>query len=53
LLEQGIIGGYDLGQLDERYANYLLLCCTELNDRPGIDRLVAAVPRSERSIAAS
>jgi glycine dehydrogenase subunit 1 len=45
LLEQGIIGGYDLGQLDEGYVNTLLLCCTELNDRAGIDRLVAAVPR--------
>ncbi|MBA2520461.1 MAG: aminomethyl-transferring glycine dehydrogenase subunit GcvPA [Chloroflexia bacterium] len=44
LLDSGIIGGFDLGLLDDRYQPYLLLCCTELNDRAGIDRLVAAVP---------
>ncbi|MDQ3694280.1 MAG: aminomethyl-transferring glycine dehydrogenase subunit GcvPA [Chloroflexota bacterium] len=44
LLDAGIIGGFDLGLLDDRYRQHLLLCCTELNDRAGIDRLVAAAP---------
>jgi glycine dehydrogenase subunit 1 len=45
LLESGIIGGYDLGRLEEQFTNHLLLCCTELNDQEGIDRFVSAVLR--------
>ena len=45
LLEQGIIGGFDLGRVSAELADHLLLCCTELNDRESIDRFVAAVPR--------
>ncbi|HEX2035228.1 MAG TPA: aminomethyl-transferring glycine dehydrogenase subunit GcvPA [Chloroflexota bacterium] len=40
LLDQGIIGGYDLGQYDPALADCLLLCCTELTTRAEIDRLV-------------
>jgi glycine dehydrogenase subunit 1 len=45
LLEEGIVGGMDLGRIDARFDDMLLLCCTELNDRESIDRFVAAVPR--------
>ncbi len=45
LLEEGIMGGLDLGVVDPRFDHMLLLCCTELNDRESIDRFVAAVPR--------
>ncbi|MDQ3780962.1 MAG: aminomethyl-transferring glycine dehydrogenase subunit GcvPA [Chloroflexota bacterium] len=40
LLEAGMIGGFDLGRVDPSLANHMLLCCTELNDRQGIDKLV-------------
>lgn len=43
LFAQNIIGGVDLGQIDDRMANVLLLCATELNTREGIDRLIAAL----------
>ncbi len=36
----GIVGGYDLGQVYDDYADCLLLCCTEMNTREEIDRLV-------------
>ncbi len=40
LLEHGIIGGYDLGELSPDLSGYLLLATTELNTRKGIDRFV-------------
>jgi len=40
LLEQGIIGGYDLGQHYFHLENHMLLCVTEMNERAEIDRLV-------------
>ncbi|MBA3643391.1 MAG: aminomethyl-transferring glycine dehydrogenase subunit GcvPA, partial [Chloroflexia bacterium] len=40
LLEAGMIGGFDLGLVDPSLGNHMLLCCTELNDRQGIDQLV-------------
>lgn len=40
LLDAGIIGGLDLGLVDSALGHHMLLCCTELNDRSGIDRLV-------------
>jgi glycine dehydrogenase subunit 1 len=43
LAEAGIIGGYDLGHVDPALDHHLLLCTTELNDRAGIDALVAAL----------
>jgi glycine dehydrogenase subunit 1 len=45
LLDAGLIGGFDLGRLDSALDHHLLLCCTELNDRRSIDRLVATAPR--------
>jgi glycine dehydrogenase subunit 1 len=44
LLEVGIVGGLDLGRVEDRFADMLLLCCTELNNREGIDRFVDALP---------
>jgi glycine dehydrogenase subunit 1 len=49
LQEQGIIGGFDLGKVDDSLANYMLVCTTELNSRSGIDRLVAALSASNAS----
>ena len=40
LLEQGIIGGCDLGQRYFHLQNRMLLCVTETNSREEIDRLV-------------
>jgi glycine dehydrogenase subunit 1 len=45
LLEDGIIGGYDLAGLDPALADCLLLCVTELNTRAEIDALAAALAR--------
>ncbi|MBA2469967.1 MAG: glycine dehydrogenase, partial [Chloroflexia bacterium] len=46
LLEEGIIGGYDLGRDDESLGNHLLLAATELNTKASIDRLVAVAATS-------
>ncbi|MFT4037459.1 MAG: aminomethyl-transferring glycine dehydrogenase subunit GcvPA [Thermomicrobiales bacterium] len=46
LLEQGIIGGLDLGSVDPSLERYVLICTTEMNSRAGIDRLIAALPVS-------
>ena len=43
LLEQGIVGGYDLAAFSPNLADCLLLCCTELTTRPQIDQLVSAL----------
>lgn len=40
LLEQQIIGGYDLAQDTPHLNNAMLLCVTEMNDRADIDTLV-------------
>lgn len=40
LLEQGMIGGYDLGQHYFHLEDRMLLCVTEMNARDEIDRLV-------------
>lgn len=45
LLEQGILGGLDLGSVAPELDHRLLICATEMNNRAGIDRLVAALPR--------
>lgn len=45
LLEQGILGGLDLANVDPSLDHHLLVCTTEMNSRAGIDRLVAALPR--------
>jgi glycine dehydrogenase subunit 1 len=41
----GIIGGYDLGQAYPDYADSLLFCCTEMNSREEIDRLVEVLSK--------
>ena len=43
LLEQGILGGYDLEQDYPHAQNEMLVCVTETNTREQIDRLVAAL----------
>jgi glycine dehydrogenase subunit 1 len=43
LLETGIIGGYDLADIDSSLENALLVATTELTSRPGIDRFVEIV----------
>ncbi|MCC6673697.1 MAG: aminomethyl-transferring glycine dehydrogenase subunit GcvPA [Thermomicrobiales bacterium] len=43
LLEAGIIGGYDLANVDNSLANSLLVATTELTTRAGIDRFVEVV----------
>ena len=40
LLEQGVIGGYDLAQHYYHLDNHMLVCVTECNSRAEIDRLV-------------
>jgi glycine dehydrogenase subunit 1 len=40
LLEEGILGGYDLGQDYPGLANHMLLAVTEMNSREDIDYLV-------------
>ncbi|MGH2614563.1 MAG: aminomethyl-transferring glycine dehydrogenase subunit GcvPA [Thermomicrobiales bacterium] len=45
LLEQGILGGLDLGTVAPTLDRFLLVCATETNTRAGIDRLVAGLPR--------
>jgi glycine dehydrogenase subunit 1 len=42
LLEQGILGGYDLQQDYPQARNQMLVCVTEMNPRRQIDRLVGA-----------
>jgi glycine dehydrogenase subunit 1 len=43
LLEEGIIGGYDLASVDASLANSMLVATTELTSRDGIDRFVDIV----------
>ncbi|MFW6069345.1 MAG: glycine dehydrogenase, partial [Chloroflexota bacterium] len=43
LLQQGIIGGYDLEQSYSQARNEMLLCVTEMNTRAQIDDLVSAL----------
>lgn len=43
LWENGIIGGYDLGQVHPSLEGRILLCVTEMNTKDQIDRLVAVL----------
>ncbi len=43
LLECGIIGGYDLGNVSPELDDCLLLCCTEMTKREQIDQFVSAL----------
>lgn len=49
LQSQGIVGGLDLGLIDVSLGNFILVCTTELNSRAGIDRMVAALPKTAES----
>jgi glycine dehydrogenase subunit 1 len=40
LLEHGILGGYDLGQVYTELENHMLIAVTEMNSREDIDILV-------------
>ena len=40
LIEQGIIGGYDLGKDYADFKDHMLVCVTEMNSREEIDALV-------------
>lgn len=46
LREDGIIGGYDLGNLSPALHDHMLIAVTELNTRAGIDRMVAALRKA-------
>lgn len=43
LLEEGFIGGYDLGQVEEKYNNHMLIAVTELRTKEEIDTFIAKV----------
>ncbi len=45
LLNQDILGGFDLGTIDPALDHHLLVCATETNCREGIERMAAALPR--------
>ncbi|CAG1011818.1 glycine dehydrogenase subunit 1 [Anaerolineales bacterium] len=47
LLENGILGGYDLGQDYPSLANHLLVAVTEMNSREEIDTLVEVLKEME------
>lgn len=40
LMEEGIVGGYDLGQDYSHLENHMLMCVTEINTKAEIDMLV-------------
>jgi len=43
LLENGILGGYDLAKDYPDAKNQMLICVTEMNDRTQIDKLIAVL----------
>lgn len=43
LLERGVLGGYDLGNVRAELDRHMLVCVTELNTRQDIDRLVVTL----------
>ena len=45
LLEEGIIGGYNMSGLYEGFDECMLLCVTEINIKKDIDKLVAAIEK--------
>ena len=47
LLEYGIIGGYDLGQVDESMNHYLMLAVTEMASIDDLDDLVAVLKEAK------
>jgi glycine dehydrogenase subunit 1 len=45
LIDEGIVGGYELEQEYPHLANHMLLCVTEMNSREEIDMLVEILGR--------
>ncbi|EHR7110618.1 aminomethyl-transferring glycine dehydrogenase subunit GcvPA [Listeria monocytogenes] len=43
LLDEGIIGGYDLGFYEEKYENHMLVAVTEMRTKEEIDAFVASL----------
>jgi glycine dehydrogenase subunit 1 len=43
LLQSGVIGGYDLGKVDPKYAGQMLVCVTEIRTKEEIDTFVEKV----------
>jgi glycine dehydrogenase subunit 1 len=43
LLDEGILGGYDLGQVYPEMANHMLIAVTEMNSKEDIDLLVESL----------
>jgi len=43
LLQSGVIGGYDLGKVDPKYAGQMLVCVTEIRTKAEIDTFVEKV----------
>jgi len=43
LRSAGIVGGYDLANVDPAFDHHALICATEMNDRAGIDALIAVL----------
>ncbi len=43
LMDQGIVGGYDLGRDYPDFKDHMLVCVTEMNSREEIDALVASL----------
>ncbi len=48
LIEQGIIGGYDLGQDYAHLQDHMLVCVTETNSRAEIDAFVSALAELQK-----
>ena len=48
LLEKGVLGGYDLEADYPHARNQMLICVTEMNPRPQIDRLVTTLREAAR-----
>lgn len=43
LLDEGIIGGYDLGFYEEKYKHHMLVAVTEMRTKEEIDAFVASL----------
>ena len=43
LIERGIVGGYDLGEVRPELDGHMMICATELNGRRNIDALIDAL----------
>jgi glycine dehydrogenase subunit 1 len=43
MLQAGIVGGFDLGAVDDRLDHHLLVCATEVHDREALDRYVEVI----------